>query len=259
VAAGPEFDAWQADFWRRFGQDPPLAYIAGDQVALVEGSAEHRVLVYADDGALEPLLALLQADRTVVAISIPGPRAGFRPVERWEHRFDLKFAPAEAGPPPEGYEVRAWDPERASEAGELLASANGNSIDGLFLTWPDVPTQARCQRLVTDFQAGSQGPFSPGASLMALRDEKLVGLTLMSLPSRDEALLFEIAVRLRHRGKGLAPYLLARFKTYLAAQGYRWVRFLACGHNAAVLALFKPEEVRSERMDGGWIWVRELH
>lgn len=254
------FEAWSAAFWGRLGGDPAPAYVDGDRVALLEGTPEHRIVLDADPALWAPLAAALRADPRVRALSLPEaapPLPGFKRVERWEHRFDLRFGPADPGPPPPGYAVEAWDDGSRAEAAALLASVNSTTVDGVFLTWPDRPSAQRCEALLADFAAGSHGPFSPETSFLARHGERLAALTLVSLPAPEEALLFEIAVRFRHRGTGLAPYLLDRLKATLRPRGFRYVRFLACGANAAVLSLFRPEEVLSERLDAGWIWLRD--
>lgn len=256
----PAFEDWLAAFWGRLGQDPPAAYLQDEDVALIDGTIEHRVVLDTAGDRLPELVAELRADPRVRAISLPGssqPPAGFKPVERWEHRFDLRFGPADPGPPPPGYSVVPWDDARRDQAAALLASTNSASVDGVFLTWPDRPTPERCRALIDGLVAGSHGPFSHDTSFMAFQGDRLAALTLVSLPAAEEALLFEIAARFRHRGTGLAPYLLDRLKATLRPRGFRHVRFLACGANAAVLALFRPDEVRSERIDGGWIWLRD--
>jgi ribosomal protein S18 acetylase RimI-like enzyme len=181
---------------------------------------------------------------------------GFRPVERWEHRFDLAFTPERPAEPREPFDVRPWDAGAKIAAADLLATVNATTLDGLYLTWPDTPAPETCRRVLADFVAGSHGPFSAAVSFQAWRGSDLAGLTLVSLPEPGEALLFEIAVRFRHRGTGLARHLLDRLKLGLRPQGFRTVRFLACGHNAAVSALFRPEEVESRSLDRGFVWMR---
>lgn len=255
------FEAWLASFWDRLGGEPCPAFVDGERVALLDGTLEHRVVLDVSDPAMWQEVAIaLQADGRIRAISLPGaapPVPGFRAVERWEYRFDLRFGPDDAGPVPAGYIVAPWQDAARSEAAALLSAVNAASVDGLFLTWPDRPTVQRCAALLDAFVRGSHGPFSPEASLMAWHDGRLAALTLVSLPSPEEALLFEIAARFRHRGTGMAPYLLDRIKVELRGRGFRHVRFLACGTNAAVRSLFRPEEVLSRRLDTGWIWLRD--
>ena len=254
------YEPWLAAFWARFGQDPPLAYLHGDDVALLGGTIEHRIVLDSAPALLPDLVAGLRADPRTMAITLPAgypPLAGFRSVERWEHHFDLRFGPADPGPAPAGYRVEPWQDAHRAEAARLLAAANAGRVDGVFLTWPDPASPERCLALLDGFLAGSHGPFSPETSFMAFHGDRLAALTLVSLPSAEEALLFEIAAGFRHRGTGLAARLLDGIKATLRPRGYRTVRFLACGANAAVLALFRPEEVRSERIDGAWMWLRD--
>ncbi len=258
--AARTFDGWTASFWANLGQDPPGAYVDGEEVALLDGSADHRIVVQSAPGVLPALVATLQADPRIKAISLPksaAPGPGFKPVERWEHRFDLRFGPVDPGAPPRGYTVTPWDDSRRPEAAALLNATNGATVDGVFLTWPDAPTPERCQALLDDLIGGSHGAFCRDTSLMALHAGRLVALLLVTLPSDEEALLYEIAVRFRHRGTGLAPFLLDRLKSTLRPRGFRHIRFLACGANAAVSSLFRADEVRSELLDAGWIWLRD--
>jgi hypothetical protein len=259
VGGGPAFDQWQAGVYARLGQTPPVAYVEQDRVAIVEGTASHRIVAYADHGTLDPLIALFQADEAVRAISVPRDPAvpGFREVERWEHFFNLAHAPAAWGEVPDGYDIVTWQTDRAPEAVELLVATFGATLDGLYLTWPDFPTAESCHRLLADLQAGAHGAFAPEASFMASHRGKLAGLTLCTRPSADLCLLFEIAIRFRHRGTRLAVHLLDGVKVAMRDRGCQEVRFIARGRNAAVLALFRPEDVRSVHQDTGWVWLRD--
>jgi len=254
-----EFAAWEGSFWARHGAgEAPLAYLAGDAAAFVEGSRTHRVVLYADPGMLPDLIRTLQADPAVHAISLSdaGDLPDFRVVERWEHRFDLRFAPAEPAPVHAPLAVEPWVPGRQADAADLLSAVNATTVDGLYLTWPDAPTQETCARVLAGLTGGSHGTFSPDVSFMAFDGDRLVGLTLVALEDAEVSFLFEIAVAFRYRGTGLARHMLDRLKVALAPRGFKTVRFLACGHNAAVQALFRPEEVASRALDRGFVWIR---
>ncbi len=268
--AAPDVDrrAWQAEFWHRFMYGPfPAAYVAEGVTVLVGGTPGHRIVESCDGEGWESALDLLAADDRVQAITIPAwriqdlpetlPAVGFRRVTRLEHRFDLRFAPRTVGPPPAGYEVEIYDPARREEVAELLATVN-RGLDGLFLTYPELPTRSTLSIVLERLESGAIGEFLPSVSFLATRRGQLVGLTLGVRQSAAETLLFEIAVRLRHRGTGLAPYLIDRFEHELARQGASWVQFATSDTHKGANALFAPAHARTSVVGSVWVWLRGL-
>ncbi len=258
--------AWQAEFWHRFMHGPfPAAYVAEGATVLIGGTPGHRIVEFHAGDGWERALELLAADDRVQAISIPSwripelpdspPAPGFRRVTRLEHRFDLRFAPPTIGPPPPGYEVEPYDPARRQEVAALLSAVN-QGLDGLFLTYPELPAQSTLAVVLERLEAGAIGEFLPGVSFLASRRGQLVGLTLGVRQSPAETLLFEIAVRLRHRGSGLAPYLIARLEHELARQGASWILFATSDTHRGANALFDPAHARTAVAGSVWIWLR---
>lgn len=260
-----EARAWKNRFWSLFASGEfPAAYLGNGAIALVTGSVGHRVVDYADGPGWQGVLEALIADERVMAVSVLAdsparrsepPAPDFRPVTRWEHRFDLRHAPPSVGSPPEGYRVHSYDPARRHEAAALLASTN-HGLDGLFLTFPELPSVENCLVLIERLESGILGPFVPEVSFLAFKGEQLVGLTLAVRPSEGDVLLYEIAVRLRHRGSGLATHLLDRLKRELADQGRSSVLFGTLSTNSGANALFHASQGASVPGESAWIWQR---
>lgn len=264
------WSAWQAAFWTRFEADPGWAWIGKDGGVLLGGGNGHRIVEFAAGEGWPDVLVDLQADPAIAAVTVPldvwpgsiagsignlGPPApGFKFVARWTHAYDLHFAPQLVGTPPSGYALTDWEPASFQAAARLLTDINGPRVDGVFLTHPHMPTESACLELIGRILGSAA--FSPDASALAWHGDRLVGLSLVTHPAGVEAMLYEIAVRLRHRGSGLAPYLLDRLKVVSREAGKTHVRFLSCAGNRAVQGLFQAEHGTSEIVDRGWIWLR---
>ena len=243
----------------------PTVYAGAGSLVFVTGTLAHRVIEYTEGEAWGQVLEALRADDRVEAISLfdyamAGPatdrlsRAGLRRMIHWKHCTDL-MDPPPVPPLPAGFTVESYEPAKADDVSALLASTNWN-LDGLFLTFPDLPGPEACTRLVKEWESGVYGRCLPEFSYLARFEGRLVGLVMVTETAPRQAFLLEISVRLRHRGTGLAPHLIARLRSDLRGRNYEQTRFLSCQANRGSWALFDPVRTRSTTIDSGWFWRR---
>ncbi len=260
------YAGWAEEIRRLFEASAfPAVYAGAGSLVFVTGTPAHRVIEYAEGDAWGEVLAALRADDRVEAISLFDyaigqaatdivTRAGLRRMVRWEHCTELADPPP-VPPLPDGFTVDSYDPAMAEEMSGLLAATNWN-LDGLFLTFPDLPDKDACTRLVKEWESGVYGRCLPEFSYLARFEGRLVGLTMVTETAPRQAFLMEISVRLRQRGTGIAPHLIARLHSDLYRRSYEQTRFLSCQSNRGSWMLFDPVRTRSTTIDSGWFWRR---
>lgn len=140
----------------------------------------------------------------------------------------------------------------------LLAAANADGLEGMFLTLPKPPTLAHCREALARVMAGEHGEVLPWASFVATDGDRVLG-TLLCVQGEHahQGLLFDLYVDPLARGRQLSRRLVAAMQAALLARGYRENQFLTMGANAPVHRLFRDEEiVRFEETRGGY-WQRD--
>lgn len=235
---------------------------------LLEGSREHRT-VLASLGALEDdmlprLFAALQTRTSAVTFDAEtGPDwlgalapLGFKPFVRQTFVQDLSIVDFR-DLPETTLDVRPWDDGDRQAVVALLATANVGTLDGLFLTMPEWPSEAACARVLDALLAGGDGRFLPQASFVAREGAALRGVVLAveSEPAR-QALLFDLAVHPAARGQNLSRRLVHTMQRALMAVGYRELLFMTMAENTPVQHLFRREEIVGLEESRGGYWIR---
>ena len=182
---------------------------------------------------------------------------GVRPYVRQTYVQDL--AHVEFRPVPDGgirLEPFA-DSLRRAEALELLAVANADGLEGMFLTLPKPPTLENCRSALARVMAGEHGEILPWASFVALEGDRAIG-TLLCVQGEHahQGVLFDLYVEPVARGRQLSRRLVAAMQGALLARGYRENRFLTMGANAPVHRLFREEEIVGFEETRGGYWQR---
>lgn len=235
---------------------------------LLEGSREHRTVLAAlgtvTDADLTRLMAALQARTSAITYDADtGPTwqeplapLGFQPFVR--QTFVQELARVEFRDLPDtAVALTPWEDGDREAIVALLATANVGTLDGLFLTMPEWPSETACAGVLDALLAGTDGRFLPWASFVAREGEALRGviLAIESEPGR-QALLFDLAVHPAARGQNLSRRLVHTMQRALVAHGFSELLFMTMAENTPVQRLFRREEiVRLDESAGGY-WIR---
>ncbi|MEB3238122.1 MAG: hypothetical protein VKO64_10930 [Candidatus Sericytochromatia bacterium] len=256
---------WMEAGVRRFGDAPGCIWLEDDAAALIDRHGPMLVVRALEVPTSLPWLPELIRQPGISAVLVPEEAIlglpgtpvfermavppGYRAYQRVAHEYDLAQAAPIPRPVPEGYVLRPLEPATFARVGAMLSSVNIGSLNGAYLTFPDWPTPDRCRRLLHALHDARDG-----AALGAVAwhgDEPVAAILGMS-EDDETVLLYEIAVRLRHRPTGLSGALLDRFKLAARAAGRERLRFLTVAGVRGVEALFDPAEVTSRRVDRLW-------
>lgn len=163
---------------------------------------------------------------------------------------------AEITPPaPSGLALRPWAPGDAEPAAALIAAVNAGTLDGVFLTLPEAPSEDECRRVAAEVLAGSAGRFLPEASFVVEEAGEMRGVLLAVESAPGQATLHELAVHPAVRGRQAGRELVQAMQRSLIAAGWAEVKFLILGDNAPVHRLFRPEELVSQAESRGGYWL----
>ena len=260
---------WMEAGVRRFGGAPGCIWFESDAAALIDRHGPLLLvralevptcLPWLPDLLMQPGVAAVLVPEEAI-LGLPGSPAferlplppGYRAYQRMAHEYDLARAPAVPRTLPDGYDLRPLEPESFARVGAMLSSVNVGSLNGVYLTFPDWPTPDRCRRLLHALHDARDGGV---LGAVAWRGEQPVAAILGMSEDDDTVLLYEIAVRLRHRPAGLSGAVLDRFKLAARDLGRRQLRFLTLAGVRGVEALFDPAEVQSRRVDRLWFGRR---
>lgn len=179
---------------------------------------------------------------------------GFEAVERLELVQDL--ARVSLLPPelPPDFLLLSWEDRFLPEVARLLSLESRGTLEGLFLCFPEVASEAACRDLLEKLVEGRKGPFLPGASGVLLAGEEVVGATLMFESAPGEAMLWELVLERKHQAQGLAPMLIRFLQAGVREAGLGRIRFAYCGKNRAVRRLFADETIVERARETMWVW-----
>jgi hypothetical protein len=159
---------------------------------------------------------------------------------------------------PEHWLIRSWQESDLSQTIDLVVKSNTNTLGGLFLTLPQLPTANNLaqatQKIVTD-------RLIPEASISVLDGDRVIGLLLcvdtspLDLP-KQSAMLMEMVVAEEARGYQLSGHLVVGMEQALIGLGYPQVEYLTTGDNAPVLKLFDQDKLSLLEEEEGWIWQK---
>lgn len=149
------------------------------------------------------------------------------------------------------------DSRHVKAAVELLALANSEGLEGMFLTLPLPPTLENCRETLARVMAGAHGTVLPWASFVATEGERVVGALLCVQGAHaHQGMLFDLYVDPLVRGRQLSRRLVSAMQGALLARGYRENQFLTMGANAPVHRLFRDSEIVGFEETTGGYWVR---
>jgi ribosomal protein S18 acetylase RimI-like enzyme len=235
---------------------------------LLEGSREHRTVLATlgavTDADLTRLIEALQARTKAITYDTDtGPTwqsvlapLGFRPFVRQTFVQDLGLVEFR-DLPETALTLTPWKDSDREAIVALLATANVGTLDGLFLTMPEWPSEAACAGVLDALLAGTDGRFLPWASFVARDGAALRGVILAveSEPGR-QALLFDLAVHPAARGQNLSRRLVHTMQRALLAHGFSELLFMTMAENTPVQHLFRREEIVRLEESGGGYWIR---
>lgn len=140
----------------------------------------------------------------------------------------------------------------------LLAEANADGLEGMFLTLPMPPTIEHCREALARVMAGAHGDVLNGASFVATEGDRVVGTLLCTQGDHaHQGVLFDLYVDPAARGRQLSRRLVSAMQRALLDRGYTENRFLTMGENVPVHRLFRDEEIADVEETRGGYWRRE--
>ncbi|MEB3299529.1 MAG: GNAT family N-acetyltransferase [Candidatus Sericytochromatia bacterium] len=267
----PLGERWREAGVRRFGDAPGCLWLEGDAAALIDRHGPLLVVRALEVPTcldwLPRLLSRTDVEAVLLpeeaALALPGTPAfdrlplpeGLRLYQRFEHDYELTGDAAEQAQLPEGYVIRPLEPEHFEQVGAMLSAVNLGSLNGVYLTFPDWPTPDRCRRLLHALHEARDGAL---LGAVAWFEDRPVAAILGMSEDDQVVLLYEIAVRLRHRSLGLSGMLFESFKRRAVSLGRERLRFLTVAGVRGVENLFDLSVMRSRRVDRIWFGRRSI-
>jgi ribosomal protein S18 acetylase RimI-like enzyme len=180
---------------------------------------------------------------------------GFRLVARQAFTQELARVP---DPEPTDLEVLPLDETRRVEAGQLFARTHAMNVEGLYATYPAVPTLEECEAAFRGYVGGAEGKPVAAASFAIPIKNRVVGVICCAQTDEEgTGVLLGLAVDPSVRGRGLSRVLVRRAQWGLKSAGFARMRFLTTDRNAPVQRLFTPEEIVSTETFPIRLWFRE--
>jgi mycothiol synthase len=163
--------------------------------------------------------------------------AGYWPVH---HYFRMRIGLAAAPPPPDGTQVRRFDPESDAEPVHALVQEAFAQIDGNVAQTLDAWRAAKI----------SKRGWDPALWLLAEDDEGLVGAALCERWEGGVGYVDSLVVAERARGRGLGRALLLHAFGALREAGLEVAELSVQGENAGAARLYEAAGMRS-------VWSQE--
>ena len=181
---------------------------------------------------------------------------GYTLLQRQAFTQELARVPVAEDPP--DLEVSPLTDSVLGEARELFGRTHAMNVEGMYTTFPERPTQEKCEAAFDGYLSGAEGPPVPSACVVIRSQGRVVGVICCAADETEgTAILLGLAVDPSERGRGLSRVLVRRAQRALLASGFPRMLFLTTDRNTPVHRLFTPEEIVATETFPARVWFRE--
>jgi ribosomal protein S18 acetylase RimI-like enzyme len=179
---------------------------------------------------------------------------GFNQAERQTWRNHLLNTDFSGWENPD-FRVLPWSSTWLEPAKELVVEAHQNTLSGLILTWPDVPTPSQLGAVVDRLCTPGCTLISEASFVALERDaDALLGSSWLDL-TPSGPLLHELCVAPPARRRGVARALVGAAQFALKQAGYTDMLYTTLGNNTGVSRLGVPHETQVVEAEAFAAWL----